>query len=110
MWPVQERTARPWRLHNQRQPGWRRRDPDRHRLSPIESHAKLLSRQQIDDLPIFFDPVAQVLSTLGIMGIPTTLLLDRDHRLLMTVVGNLGWPDVQVTAGIRRLSGLASRK
>ncbi|MBE7210868.1 MAG: TlpA family protein disulfide reductase [Gluconacetobacter diazotrophicus] len=62
-----------------------------------------LDENKVYDLPVFTDPDGRVLSILGVHGIPTTLLLDRDHRLLMTVVGELDWSDPQATGSVRKL-------
>lgn len=56
----------------------------------------------IANLDIYVDPTARAVRTLGIPGLPTTLLLDRDGQELARVVGPAEWDSEDIQAVIRR--------
>lgn len=55
----------------------------------------------IANLAIYLDPPSASWPALGIVGIPTTVLLDHDGRELMRVVGPAEWDSEEMIATIR---------
>lgn len=45
----------------------------------------------LDRLPIYLDPKSQAMHTLGVIGIPTTLLIDREGKEVARQIGPLQW-------------------
>jgi peroxiredoxin len=64
------------------------------------------ARLRLDSLRIFVDPSNDAMHALGVIGIPTTLLIDRDGLELGRVVGAARWDD---PATIARISQIVSR-
>lgn len=60
-------------------------------------------------LGIYNDPTGQAASDLGAVGIPTTLLVDRDGREIGRKAGPADWDSPQAIAVLRRYIAPASR-
>jgi len=56
----------------------------------------------LDRLPIYVDPQSQAMHALGVIGIPTTLLIDRDGREIARQIGPLQWDAPAVIDGIAK--------
>jgi len=57
----------------------------------------------LDRLAIYVDPQSQAMHALGVIGIPTTLLIDRDGREIARQIGPLQWDAPAVVDGIARM-------
>ena len=57
----------------------------------------------LDKLPIFVDPQSEAMHALGVIGIPTTLLIDRDGREIARQIGPLQWDAPAVIDGIAKI-------
>lgn len=60
----------------------------------------------IENLAIYLDESAAAMSALGITGIPTTLLIDRDGREIRRWAGPAEWDSPKMEALIRSEAGL----
>ena len=57
----------------------------------------------LDRLAIYIDPASNAMHALGVIGIPTTLLIDRDGREIARQIGPLQWDAPAVVDGIARM-------
>jgi len=57
----------------------------------------------LDKLPIYVDPQSKAMHALGVVGIPTTLLIDRDGRETARQLGALQWDAPAVIDGIAKI-------
>ena len=71
---------------------------DRQGLSAVRDFYKEIG---IRSLGVYVDPSGDTSSLLGIPGIPTTLLVDRDGREIGRKIGPLAWDDPEIVALIR---------
>ena len=67
----------------------------------FEAITKFYSDVGVKHLAIYLDGSAQAASTLGAVGLPTTLLIDRDGRELGRLVGPAEWDSPDMIAFIR---------
>ena len=58
------------------------------RLPAIE---KFLSEIKVDNLPILLDPKQQLARPMGVMGMPVTVLIDRDGHEIARLIGGADW-------------------
>ena len=63
-----------------------------------------LARQKLTYLQPFTDPGNQLASTLGLRGVPTTLIIDRQGRQVMRLEGSYEWDNQQISAVILGLT------
>ncbi len=63
----------------------------------------------IDHLPIYVDPTTRVLDALGILGTPTTMLIDRQGREIARTLGPQDWDQPSVIAQLRRYMAQPAR-
>lgn len=59
-------------------------------------------------LNIYVDPTGAASRALGAVGIPTTLLVDRDGREVAPMIGPAEWDSPQLVTAIRRYLGLGN--
>ena len=76
-----------------------------------------LARLKLADLAIYLDTKNSALQTFGLVGLPTSILIDRDGRMVWRVEGGVDWtspaaaaklapyltppPDIQRTSATR---------
>lgn len=68
----------------------------------IERVRPFFAEVGITHLELYVDPTARAVRTLGIPGLPTTLLLDRHGQELARVVGPAEWDSQDIQTVIRR--------
>ncbi len=59
----------------------------------------------LDRLPVFLDRDSDAMHRLAIVGIPTTLIIDRDGQEIARQVGPLQWDAPAVVDGLAKLAG-----
>lgn len=60
----------------------------RNRLSGIN---KFYAQAEVTDLPILLDPKGKLATRMGALGLPVTLLLDREGREIARLTGGADW-------------------
>jgi thiol-disulfide isomerase/thioredoxin len=73
---------------------------DRNGSAAVEPFYRALG---IKRLGVYLDPLGRGTSALAVPGVPTTLLIDRDGRLLARKMGGASWDSPPMIALIRRL-------
>jgi thiol-disulfide isomerase/thioredoxin len=58
----------------------------------------------LDALPVFVDPAAKTMHALGVVGIPTTLVVDHAGREIARRIGPAQWDSPQIVEGIAKLA------
>ena len=56
----------------------------------------------VTNLPVYLADMAAVKSSVGLFGLPTTILVDRDGREVSRLVGPAEWDSLEMVADIRR--------
>ena len=69
----------------------------------VVSVGSFYSRLSLHRLKIYADPSKMVMGSLAVMGIPTTLLVDRDGREIGRVVGAAQWDAATAVERIAKL-------
>lgn len=64
-----------------------------------------LSRQKLTFLRPFADPGARAAAALGVVGIPTSFIVDKHGRLVTVVTGPYEWDSPQIAARFHQLVG-----
>lgn len=64
----------------------------------IDAVRKLFAELKVRKLPAYLDPSGQALRTVRAMGLPTSLLLDRDGRELGRAAGPAEWDGAETIA------------
>jgi len=59
----------------------------------------------IEDLGVWLDPKGDVAQALGVRGIPTTLIIDRQGRERARLEGGADWASDAALAAIRKVAG-----
>ncbi len=59
----------------------------------------------IRNLPVLLDPQSRMAHGLGVSGIPTTLLIDRDGRELAWLEGAADWSSADAVTVVRKIAG-----
>jgi thiol-disulfide isomerase/thioredoxin len=62
-------------------------------------------RYGLDQLPVFLDRTSNAMHRLAVIGIPTTLLIDRDGREIARQVGPAQWDSPAIVEGLAKLAG-----
>jgi thiol-disulfide isomerase/thioredoxin len=75
----------------------------------IPAVRKFFDEVGIRRLALYVDPSGQASSTLGAIGVPTTLLVDRAGRELWRVAGPVEWDQPDVIGVIRRAINASSK-
>lgn len=63
------------------------------------------AQHHLAHLPILLDPESDVTQALKVGGIPTTFIIDRQHRIVGRVQGGVAWDRPAAIAEIRSLVG-----
>lgn len=74
----------------------------------IEAVAKFYGEVGVKHLAIYLDSSAEAASALGAVGLPTTLLIDRDGREIGRLVGPAEWDSPDMVRFIRNYLGKQS--
>jgi thiol-disulfide isomerase/thioredoxin len=61
-------------------------------------------RYGLDRLPVFLDPLSNAMHRLAVIGIPTTLLIDRDGREIARQVGAAQWDSPAIVEELAKLT------
>ena len=56
---------------------------------------EFLDENEITNLAVFVDPTMRAQSDLNVIGLPTTIIIDRDGRERGRIVGPAGWDDAK---------------
>lgn len=75
----------------------------------IPAVRKFFDEVGIKRLALYVDPSGQAISTLGAIGVPTTLMIDRAGRELWRVAGPVEWDQSNVIGVIRRAINASSK-
>jgi thiol-disulfide isomerase/thioredoxin len=59
----------------------------------------------LDKLPVFLDPSSEAMHRLAVVGIPTTILIDRDGQEIARQIGPAQWDAPAIVDGLARLAG-----
>lgn len=70
-----------------------------------EAVRKFFADVGVKSLQIYIDPSAQAMSKVGAVGVPMTLLIDRDGREIGRRAGPAKWDTAQSIEDLRRLMG-----
>ena len=62
----------------------------------------------IKSLPVLLDPRSAAAKALGVRGIPTTFIIDRQGRAVASLEGTADWASTEAMAKIRQLVGESS--
>jgi len=62
----------------------------------------------LDTLAVYHDPARQMAREAGILGLPVTLVLDREGREIGRLVGDAEWDSPSAQAILRRLADLTA--
>lgn len=73
---------------------------DRGGLAAVDD---FFSQTGVRNLRIYLDQASAAMRTLGLVGLPTTLLIDRDGREIGRLVGPTEWDSPAIVAQIRRV-------
>jgi len=76
-------------------------------IGPIRRY---YSDLKLDRLPIYSDPSTDAMRALGVIGIPTTLLLDREGREIARLIGPAQWDSPAMIEGFSKLIGEAQSR
>ena len=69
----------------------------------IDTIRKFYVEAAVQKLPLYVDRSGQVLRTLGALGLPTTLIIDRDGQELGRITGPAEWDSVEIVQFLRPL-------
>lgn len=75
----------------------------------IPAVRKFFAKVGIKRLALYVDPSGQASSVLDIIGVPTTLMVDRAGRSLWRVAGPVQWDKPEVISVVRRAIGASSK-
>jgi thiol-disulfide isomerase/thioredoxin len=70
----------------------------------IEAVGQFFNEIEVHKLAAYLDTSGQAVRALGAVGLPTTLVLDRDGREIARVIGPAEWDDPEIVEYLRSLS------
>lgn len=73
--------------------------------NPAPAIEKFLSEIGLEDLPVYLDPKQQLARGMGVMGLPVTILIDREGREVARLVGGAEWDSESARAIVAALIG-----
>jgi len=73
--------------------------------NPAPAIEKFLSEIGLEDLPVYLDPKQRLARDMGVMGLPVTVLVDREGREVARLVGGADWGSDSARALIAALIG-----
>jgi thiol-disulfide isomerase/thioredoxin len=73
--------------------------------NPAPAIDKFLSEIGLEDMPVYLDPKQQLARDMGVMGLPVTVLVDREGREVARLVGGAEWDSDSAHALIAALIG-----
>ena len=69
----------------------------------VEAVKRFFAEYRVDSLAVYTDRSLQVNSALRVVGVPTTVLVDREGREIARHVGPAQWDSAQTVEGLRRI-------
>ena len=69
--------------------------------------APFLARLDLQSLPVYLDPKGKLAQAFDLAGLPTTLLIGRDGRVLARLLGPAEWDSEEAVAFLRHYLGQA---
>jgi len=69
----------------------------------VEAVKRFFAEHRVDSLAVYTDRSLQVNSALRVVGVPTTVLLDREGREIARHVGPAKWDSAQTIEGLQRI-------
>jgi len=69
----------------------------------VEAVKRFFAEHRVDSLAVYTDRSLQVNSALRVVGLPTTVLVDREGREIARHVGPAQWDSTQTVEGLRRI-------
>jgi len=69
----------------------------------VEAVKRFFAEHRVDSLAVYTDRSLQVNSALRVVGVPTTVLVDREGREIARHVGPAQWDSTQAVEGLRRI-------
>src|SRR5439155_508929 len=69
----------------------------------VEAVNRFFAEHRVDSLAVYTDRSLQVNSALRVVGVPTTVLVDREGREIARHVGPAQWDSTQAVEGLRRI-------
>jgi len=69
----------------------------------VEAVKGFFAEYHVDSLAVYTDRSLQVNSALRVVGVPTTVLVDREGREIARHVGPAQWDSAQTVEGLRRI-------
>lgn len=70
--------------------------------NPPPAIRKFLTEAKVESLPILLDPRQQLARDMGVMGLPVTVLIDRDGNEIARLIGGADWASDTAQALIRQ--------
>lgn len=74
--------------------------------NPLPAIDKFFNEQEITGLPVLRDERQHLSRALGVMGLPVTILIDRDGNEVGRVIGDIDWNSEQVRDLISQMTAL----
>ncbi len=71
--------------------------------NPLPAIHKFFDEIEVKDLPILLDPKQQIARPMGVMGMPVTVLIDREGRERARLIGGADWSSEAAKQVIREL-------
>jgi thiol-disulfide isomerase/thioredoxin len=72
--------------------------------NPVPAIRKLFGEEGITHLPILRDPRQQFARSMGVLGLPITVILDREGREIARLIGDAEWDSPEAQAVIAALA------
>ena len=69
----------------------------------VEAVKRFFAEHRVDSLAVYTDRSLQVNSALRVVGVPTTVLVDREGREIARHVGPAKWDSAQTIEGLQRI-------
>lgn len=73
--------------------------------NPAPAIASFLAEVGLEEMPVYTDPKQQLARDMGVMGLPVTILMDREGREVARLVGGADWSSESAHALIAALIG-----
>jgi len=72
--------------------------------NPVEAIARFYAEAGIENLPVLRDPRQQFARDMGVLGLPMTILLNRDGQEVARLIGDAEWNSASARAILMALS------
>lgn len=71
--------------------------------NPPQAMKDFFAEIGVDNLPLHRDPKQQMAREMGVVGLPVTLILDRDGREVARMLGDAHWSSDSAKAMLRKI-------